>query len=115
MAMSSADWVPPGAWLASGYAEWAPPAALRGAVACLWASVVAGGARFRPSAGGAVLGLPLSELRDQRVPLADLLPAAARRLPATLSPAQAAARALDAVGSLVAGGTPDLAVTRAAT
>ena len=160
MAMSSADWVPPGAWLAPGYAEWAPPAALRGSVACLWASVVADGAdrealvlpdacsdlvweqgvggylagpdtgpvrtvtragtvlvgvRFRPSAGGAVLGLPLSELRDQRVPLADLLPAAARRLPATLSPVQAAARALDAVGPLVADGTPDPAVSRAAT
>src|SRR5215510_946084 len=147
MAMSTADWVPPGAWLAPGYAEWAPPAALRGAVACLWTSVVADGAdraalvlpdacsdliweqgvggylagpdtgpvrpvvkagtvivgvRFRPPAGGTVLGLPLSEIRDQRVPLADLLPAAARRLPATLSPAQAAARALDAVGPLVA-------------
>jgi len=160
MARSSADWVPPGAWLAPGYAEWAPPAALRGSVACLWASVVADGAdrealvlpdacsdlvweqgvggylagpdtgpvrtvtkagtvlvgvRFRPSAGGAVLGLPLSELRDQRVPLADLLPAAARRLPATLSPVQAATRALDAVGPLVADGTPDPAVSRAAT
>jgi AraC-like DNA-binding protein len=158
--MSSAEWVPPGAWLAPGYAEWAPPAALREAVACLWASVVPDGAdraalvlpdacsdliweqgvggylagpdtgpvrtvtkagtvlvgvRFRPSAGGAVLGLPLSELRDQRVPLADVLPAAARRLPATLSPVQAAARALDAVGTLVADGTPDLAVSRAAT
>src|SRR5215831_14230097 len=44
MALSSADWIPPGAWLAPGYAEWAPPAALRGAVACLWASVVADGA-----------------------------------------------------------------------
>ena len=33
-------WVPPGAWLAPGYAEWRPPAALRGQVACLWASVV---------------------------------------------------------------------------
>src|SRR6516164_423019 len=160
MALSSADWVPPGAWLTPGYAEWAPPAALRGSEACLWASVVADGAdrealvlpdacsdlvweqgvggylagpdtgpvrtvtkagtvlvgvRFRPSAGGAVLGLPLSELRDQRVPLADLLPAAARRLPATLSPVQAAARALDAVGPLVADGTPDPAVSRAAT
>ena len=160
MATRAPGWVPAGAWLAPGYAEWQPPAPLRGAVACLWTSVVpneagaaglilpdacsdliweqgvggylagpdtgpvrmvtkAGtvivGVRFRPSAGGAVLGLPLSEIRDQRVPVADLLPAAARRLPATLSPAQAAARALDAVGPLVTGGTPDLAVTRAAT
>ncbi len=30
------------------------------------------GVRFRPAAGGQVLGLPLSELRDQRVALADL-------------------------------------------
>jgi AraC-like DNA-binding protein len=72
------------------------------------------GVRFRPSAGGQVLGLPLSEVRDQRVPLADLLPSAAKRLPATADPAAAAARALDIVGGLVADGTPDPAVTRAA-
>jgi AraC-like DNA-binding protein len=78
------------------------------------AGTVVVGVRFRPSAGGAVLGLPLSEVRDQRVPLAELLPAAARRLPATLSPAEAAARALDAVGLLVAAAAPDPAVTRAA-
>ena len=35
------------------------------------------GVRFRPAAGGLVLGLPLSELRDQRVPLDDVLPARA--------------------------------------
>ena len=160
MRSSAADWVPAGAWLAPGYAEWQPPAALRGAVACLWASVVpdhadrtglilpdacsdliweqgagcsvAGpdtgpvrtvtkpgtvfvGVRFRPSAGGRVLGVPLSEIRDQRVPLADLLPAAARRLPPALDPAEAAARALDTVGLLVADAAPDPAVTRAAT
>jgi AraC-like DNA-binding protein len=39
MRSSSADWVPPGAWLAPGYAEWAPPPALRGVVACLWTSL----------------------------------------------------------------------------
>ena len=37
------------------------------------------GARFRPSAGGPALGIPLSELRDQRADLADLRPAQARR------------------------------------
>ena len=159
MAAREPDWVPGGAWLAPGYAEWAPPAALRGAVACLWASVVPAGAdrttlvlpdacsdliweegaggyvagpdtgpvrtvtragtvvvgvRFRPSAGGTVLGLPLSEVRDQRVALADLLPAAARRLPASLSPAEAAARAVDIAGLLIAGTAPDPAVSRAA-
>ena len=161
MTTSPADWVPPGAWLAPGYAEWAPPAALRGTVACLWARVVpedgdrttlvvpdacsdliweqgtggyvagpdtgpatwtgparAGtvlaGVRFRPSAGGQVLGLPLTEIRDKRVPLADLLPAVAGMLPATLSPAEAAARALDVAGRLTADATPDRAMARAA-
>jgi AraC-like DNA-binding protein len=159
MAAREPDWVPGDAWLAPGYAEWAPPAALRGAVACLWASVVPDGAdrttlvlpdacsdlvweqgiggyvagpdtgpvrtvttagtvivgvRFRPSAGGTVLGLPLSEVRDQRVALAGLLPAAARRLPAGLSPAEAAARAVDIAGLLIAEAAPDHAVSQAA-
>jgi AraC-like DNA-binding protein len=152
-------WVPPGAWLAPGYAEWQAPAALRGAVACLWARVVpdgadheslvlpdacsdliweegvgayvagpdtgpvrtetkAGtvfvGARFRPAAGGRVLGLPLSELRDQRVPLADLRKDAARELPESLTPAEASARILDVTGTLIAGSTPDPAISEAA-
>ena len=171
MRPSSADWVPPGAWLAPGYAEWAPPPALRAAVACLWTSLTTGpaadasqegqaglvlpdgcsdliweqgvgcyiagpdtgparpmtkagtvivGIRFRPAAGGRVLSTPLSEITNQRVPLADLLrpaqlPPAARRLPATLDPAQAADWALAVVGALVAEGEPDPAMTRAAT
>jgi AraC-like DNA-binding protein len=148
--------VPAGAWLAPGYAEWPPPLALRGAVACLWASVagvrehlvlpdacsdliweqgvgayVAGpdtgparaasasdmvlvGVRFRPAAGGPALGLPLSEIRDQRVPLADLLPAIAKRLPPGLDAAAAASRALELAGLLVADGAPDLAMGHAA-
>jgi AraC-like DNA-binding protein len=77
------------------------------------------GVRFRPSAGGQVLGLPLSEVRDQRVPLTELLsparlPSAARRLPATADPAAAAALALDIVGRLVAERASDPAVARAA-
>jgi AraC-like DNA-binding protein len=72
------------------------------------------GVRFRPAAGGQVLGLPLSEVRDQRVAFADLLPAAASRLPATLEPALAAARILDVTGLLVVGRVPDRAMTRAA-
>jgi AraC-like DNA-binding protein len=78
------------------------------------AGTVIVGVRFRPPAGGGVLGLPLSEVRDQRVALADLLPAVAKRLPATLDPGEAAARMLDATGLLVADGTPDPAVARAA-
>jgi AraC-like DNA-binding protein len=156
----TASWVPPGAWLAPGYAEWQPPAALRGQVACLWARVVPGdaspsaalvlpdacsdliwedevgayvagpdtgpvstparpgavfvGVRFRPAAGGQVLGLPLSEVRDQRIALADLLGNAARGLPATLSPADAADRLLDMTGHLIADSSPDPAMDEAA-
>ena len=52
------------------------------------------GARFRPGAGGAALGLPLSELRDLRVDLADLDldRALAERLPADLEPREALRR-----------------------
>jgi AraC-like DNA-binding protein len=72
------------------------------------------GVRFRPSAGGPALGIPLSELCDQRVDLADLRPADARRLPATLDPDTAAARVLDVTAALVADGPPDPFVSRAA-
>jgi AraC-like DNA-binding protein len=72
------------------------------------------GVRFRPSAGGPALGIPLSELRDQRVDLADLRPADAGRLPAALDPQTAAARVLDVTTALVDSGTPDPAVTWAA-
>lgn len=77
------------------------------------AGTVLVGARFRPSAGGGLFGLPLSEIRDQRVALADLLPAAAKRLPATLDPARAAARVVDTVGLLAVEGAPDPVMTRA--
>jgi AraC-like DNA-binding protein len=70
------------------------------------------GARFRPGAGGPVLGLPLSELRDRRVPLADVLPAAS--LPASLAPAAAAARVLDLAGRLVVDAVADPAAAHAA-
>lgn len=78
------------------------------------AGVVSVGARFRPAAGGGVLGLPLSELRDQRVSLADLLPAQARSLTPALSPAAAAATLLEVTGRLVRGGAPDPAAARVA-
>jgi AraC-like DNA-binding protein len=75
------------------------------------------GVRFRPAAGGPALGLPLSELRDQRVPLADVLPPGRRimpGLPATLSPAEAAARVLDIAGRMIADCELDPALTRVA-
>ena len=72
------------------------------------------GVRFRPSAGGPALGLPLSELRDQRVDLADLRPADARQLPADLDPETAVARALALTAGLLDDARPDPAVTRAA-
>ena len=72
------------------------------------------GVRFRPSAGGPALGVPLSDLRDQRVDLADLRRRDARRLTGTLDPDTAAARVLDVAASLVADGEPDPAVTWAA-
>ena len=74
------------------------------------AGTVVLGICFRPAAGGPALGIPLSELRDQRVDLADLRPGHARRLPATLDPDTAAARALDVAAALVADGAPDPAV-----
>ena len=78
------------------------------------AGTVVLGVRFRPSAGGPALGIPLSELRDQRADLADLRPAEARRLDAALDPEDAAARVLDVTAALVADGAPDPAVHWAA-
>jgi AraC-like DNA-binding protein len=72
------------------------------------------GVRFRPSAGGQVLKTPLSEIANQRVPLADLLPPAARRLPPALDPEEAADQVLAITGALVVDGTPDPAMARAA-
>jgi AraC-like DNA-binding protein len=80
----------------------------------LAAGTVIVGVRFRPSAGGPALGVPLSELRDQRVDLADLRPADAKRLAAGLDPAAAVSRALDVTAAMVDGGAPDPAVTWAA-
>ena len=72
------------------------------------------GVRFRPSAGGQVLKTPLSEIANQRVPLADLLPSAARRLPPTLDPVEAVDRVRAITGGLVVDGAPDRAMARAA-
>lgn len=72
------------------------------------------GARFRPSAGGPALGIPLSELRDKRVDLIDLRPGEAGRLPGTLDPDTAAVRVLEVTAALVVGAAPDHAAARAA-
>ena len=70
--------------------------------------------RFRPGAGGELLGVPLRELRDQRVDLADLRPDLARALPPDLDPGQVAARLIQLAGQLADDGLPDRAVLRAA-
>ena len=81
------------------------------------------GARFRSAAGGPALRLPLSEIRDQRVDLADLLPetrvpAATRQLAAALSadlgPAAALQKVLALTRALAGEGAPDEAVAYAA-
>lgn len=44
------------------------------------------GVRFRPGAGGAAMRIPLADVRDQRIDVADLAPWLARKLPADLNP-----------------------------
>ncbi len=70
------------------------------------------GIRFRPGAGGAALGLPLSELRDRRVDLAELRPELAARLHAELAPRDAA-DALSRLAAELAGTQADAAVEAA--
>ncbi len=69
------------------------------------------GARFRPGAGGAALGLPLSELRDQRVGLAELDRALAERLPGDLEPDEALRRIAEIARTAP---PPDAAIAEAA-
>jgi AraC-like DNA-binding protein len=70
-------------------------------------------ARFRPGAGGPALGLPLAELRDQRVDLADFLPGLARQLPGDLTPEQALTKVTRLAAELVTAGPPDRLILRA--
>jgi AraC-like DNA-binding protein len=68
------------------------------------------GLRFAPGTGPTVLGVPACELRDQRVPLADLWPAAqVRRLTEQVHEAADPGTALEevAVGRLRQAGPPD--------
>jgi AraC-like DNA-binding protein len=72
------------------------------------------GARFGPGAGGAAFGIPLAELRDQRVDLAACLPGLARQLPADLPPDSALAAVTKLSEWLARSGPPDLAVMHGA-
>jgi AraC-like DNA-binding protein len=72
------------------------------------------GARFRPGAGGAALGVPLSELLDQRVDAADLPAVPAGRLPGSLAPAEAMRRVAGIASQLVAERPADRLVLEAA-
>jgi AraC-like DNA-binding protein len=72
------------------------------------------GARFGPAAGGAALGLPLSELRDRRVELTELRPDLAARLPGDLDPRDAAREVAAIAAELIAAAPPDRAVEAAA-
>jgi AraC-like DNA-binding protein len=72
------------------------------------------GARLGPGAGGNALGLPLSELRDLRVPVDELDPALASELPGDLEPRAAIARVAAAAARLVAARPPDALVFEAA-
>ena len=71
------------------------------------------GVRLLPGAGGAALGWPLGELRDQRVALADLGLAQADSLDGTLDPNRALDHIADMAFRLAAAGAPDRAVQAA--
>jgi AraC-like DNA-binding protein len=72
------------------------------------------GVRLRPGAGGVAFGLPLTELRDLRVPLRDLGLDARGELPAWLDPQTALARLVSLASRLVLTTAPDPAITAAA-
>lgn len=79
----------------------------------LAAGTVLVGARFRPGAGGPALGLPLAELRDQRIDLSDCVPRLASQLPADLTPERALPKVTVVAGQLVLARPPDDLVLRA--
>jgi len=70
-------------------------------------------ARFWPGAGGPALGLPLTEVRDQRVDLTACLPRLARQLCADLEPDEALTRLTTLSTRLVSTGSPDALVLHA--
>ncbi len=71
------------------------------------------GARLLPGAGGAALTVPLSSLRDQRVPLAELALDRGDGLDAAADPREALRSLVALTGSLVAERPPDRAVQAA--
>ena len=71
------------------------------------------GARFWPGAGGPAFGVPLADLRDQRVDLADAMPGLVRHLPADLTPAAALTAMTRLSAQLVAAAGPDQLVVAA--
>lgn len=75
------------------------------------------GVRFAPGAGGPALGLPLSELRDQRIDAADLGSGPGTllaRVPGGLPPREALRTLVTLAGDMVAGSAADHAVTAGA-
>ena len=79
----------------------------------LTAGTILVGARFWPGAGGPALGLPLAELRDQRIDLHDISPRLASQLPADLTPEKALSLVTGLSAELVSAGPPDHLVLRA--
>jgi AraC-like DNA-binding protein len=75
---------------------------------------VLAGVRFRPGAGGAALGVPLSELLDRRVNAADLPVLPGGRLPGSLAPQEAMRRVAGIAAQLVTDRPPDRLVLEAA-
>jgi AraC-like DNA-binding protein len=71
------------------------------------------GARFRPGAGGAALGVPLSEVLDQRVEADDLPGVPLGRLPGSLSPEEAMRRVAAIAAQMVTERPPDRLVLEA--
>lgn len=72
------------------------------------------GARFRPGAGGAALGVPLTALLNLRVDAADLRGLPAGRLPGSLAPAEAMRRVAEVAAAMVTERPPDPLVLEAA-
>lgn len=71
------------------------------------------GARFLPGAGASALGVPLDELRDRRVDIADLLPGLDERLDGAVPVDTAARRVAATAAELAARSRPDPAVQAA--
>jgi len=86
----------------------------RPAFAAPGAGALVVGARFLPGAGGAALGLPLRELRDARVPLAELGLDPDETLGGGATPEDALGLVVALAARLSAAGPPDRAVQAAA-